>query len=228
MSYKIISKFVKDISFELPNVEAYVLLEKEISKYNLNFDIKSKPFKKNIIEINTILKNLSLKVGSYADQLSRSTDNLASLDLLNAIGKFAKEINATNLINSDPKKWILNTPNELKLINASHPLLTGEVVSNTIKVGGNYKALLITGPNTGGKTVALKTAGLLTVMALSGLPIPAQNGTKIPAYTEVFADIGDEQSIEQSLSTFSGHIKSIINIISKANNTSLVFQIQPC
>ena len=173
-------------------------------------------------EINTILKNLSLKVGSYADQLSQSTDNLASLDLLNAIGKFAKEINATNLINSDPKKWILNTPNELKLINASHPLLTGEVVSNTIKVGGNYKALLITGPNTGGKTVALKTAGLLTVMALSGLPIPAQNGTKIPAYTEVFADIGDEQSIEQSLSTFSGHIKSIINIISKANNTSLV------
>tara|TARA_Y100000996_G_scaffold113982_2_gene84523 strand:+ start:23565 stop:25880 length:2316 start_codon:yes stop_codon:yes gene_type:complete len=173
-------------------------------------------------EINTILKNLSLKVGSYADQLSRSTDNLASLDLLNAIGKFAKEINATNLINSDPKKWILNTPNELKLINASHPLLTGEVVSNTIKVGGDYKALLITGPNTGGKTVALKTAGLLTVMALSGLPIPAQNGTKIPAYTEVFADIGDEQSIEQSLSTFSGHIKSIINIISKANDTSLV------
>ena len=173
-------------------------------------------------EINTILKNLSLKVGSYADQLSQSTDNLASLDLLNAIGKFAKEINATNLINSDPKKWILNTPNELKLINASHPLLTGEVVSNTIKVGGDYKALLITGPNTGGKTVALKTAGLLTVMALSGLPIPAQNGTKIPAYTEVFADIGDEQSIEQSLSTFSGHIKSIINIISKANNTSLV------
>ena len=173
-------------------------------------------------EINTILKNLSLKVGSYADQLSQSTDNLASLDLLNAIGKFAKEINATNLINSDPKKWILNTPNELKLINASHPLLTGEVVSNTIKVGGTYKALLITGPNTGGKTVALKTAGLLTVMALSGLPIPAQNGTKIPAYTEVFADIGDEQSIEQSLSTFSGHIKSIINIISKANDTSLV------
>ena len=173
-------------------------------------------------EINTILKNLSLKVGSYADQLSQSTDNLASLDLLNAIGKFAKEINATNLINSDPKKWILNTPNELKLINASHPLLTGEVVSNTIKVGGDYKALLITGPNTGGKTVALKTAGLLTVMALSGLPIPAQNGTKIPAYTEVFADIGDEQSIEQSLSTFSGHIKSIINIISKANDTSLV------
>ena len=108
------------------------------------------------------------------------------------------------------------------MVGALHPLLTGEVVSNTIKVGGDYKALLITGPNTGGKTVALKTAGLLTVMALSGLPIPAQNGTKIPAYSEVFADIGDEQSIEQSLSTFSGHIKSIINIIAKANSTSLV------
>ena len=173
-------------------------------------------------EINTILKSLSLEVGSYADQLNQSTDNLASLDLLNAIGEFAKEISATNLINSDPKKWILNAPNELKLVGALHPLLTGEVVSNTIKVGGDYKALLITGPNTGGKTVALKTAGLLTVMALSGLPIPAQNGTKIPAYSEVFADIGDEQSIEQSLSTFSGHIKSIINIIAKANSTSLV------
>jgi len=173
-------------------------------------------------EINTILKKLSANVGSYADQLKQSTDSLASLDLLNAIGKFAKEINATNLIDKDPKEWILETPNELKLVNASHPLLTGDVVSNTINVGGDYKALLITGPNTGGKTVALKTAGLLTVMALSGLPIPAQSGTKIPVYSEVFADIGDEQSIEQSLSTFSGHIKSIINIISKANSTSLV------
>tara|TARA_B100000029_G_scaffold378292_2_gene373017 strand:- start:12859 stop:15276 length:2418 start_codon:yes stop_codon:yes gene_type:complete len=173
-------------------------------------------------EINTILKNLSSKIGTCAEQLKLSTDQLASLDLLNAIGKFAKEINATHLIDKDPSDWIIEAPNELKLINASHPLLKGDVVSNTINVGGSYKALLITGPNTGGKTVALKTAGLLTIMALSGLPIPAQNGTMIPKYSEIFADIGDEQSIEQSLSTFSGHIKKIINIIARADSSSLV------
>ena len=173
-------------------------------------------------EVDRIIRELSRAVGDTRADLVDAIERLAQVDLTIAKGHLGREFDAVDLHRPGAQGWLVDAPGELRLIEARHPLLGPDVVANTIVVGGDHHALLITGPNTGGKTVALKTAGLLTVMALAGLPVPANAGTTVPVFESVFADIGDEQSIEQSLSTFSGHITAIIAVLERADERSLV------
>ncbi len=156
-------------------------------------------------EIERILKALSAQVADIAGQMSRDIAAAGVLDFIAAKAALAEEQGAN--------MPALRQDGYLELRRARHPLLQGEVVPNDIYIGRDFWTLVITGPNTGGKTVALKTAGLLTLMAQAGLHIPAGPTSQVNVFTEVFADIGDEQSIEQSLSTFSSHTTQIVKII---------------
>jgi DNA mismatch repair protein MutS2 len=174
-------------------------------------------------EVERILRALSDEVGRAAGRIHATIQCLAQFDLAFAKARLAEALGATELPYPGPEQpWLVPGPSELVLVGARHPLLRGEVVPISLHVGGAFTVLLITGPNTGGKTVALKTAGLLTLMALAGLPVPAERGTRIPVYTGVYADIGDEQSIEQSLSTFSAHMRTVIRILGEAGPNTLV------
>ena len=173
-------------------------------------------------EVERILRELSDATGEAADDIVDAVERLAGVDLALAKARLAEALDARALAVVGAQPWLVEPEAGLRLNDARHPLLEGEVVPVTIVVGGDYQALLITGPNTGGKTVALKTAGLLCAMALAGLPVPAEAGSQVPVYEGIFADIGDEQSIEQSLSTFSGHITAIIDVIERADGRSLV------
>jgi DNA mismatch repair protein MutS2 len=172
-----------------------------------------------------ILAQVSSLIGEHATELKYGVENLAALDLAFAKAKYADELKASEPIIHELKVAGLKPSNlpTLKLIEARHPLLDpNNVVPIDIDPAPGTRAIVITGPNTGGKTVSLKTLGLLVVMAQSGLHIPAQSGSELPCFHSVWADIGDEQSIEQSLSTFSGHITNIIRIIKKIDHRSLV------
>jgi DNA mismatch repair protein MutS2 len=174
-------------------------------------------------EVERVLRALSNRVGAVADQVVASVEGLAELDLVFASVRLGEALRAEDLPPDGTEQgWLLDAPAELRLVNARHPLLTGDVVPTTLYVGGAFSVLLITGPNTGGKTVALKTAGLLSLMALSGLPVPASEGSQVPVFAEIYADIGDEQSIAQSLSTFSSHMRNVIAILDAAGPQSLV------
>ena len=167
------------------------------------------------LEIARILAELSSRVAEHYREISSNLELLTKLDFIMAKGKLSCKMHA-----SEPK---IDTDGELRLISARHPLIEyKKAVPVDIRIGGDYRTLIITGPNTGGKTVSLKTAGLLVMMAQSGLHIPASHASTLPIFGEVFADIGDEQSIEQSLSTFSSHMKNIVSIIDKASYDSLV------
>ena len=186
-------------------------------------------------EVRRVLAALSAEVGELAGAIVPGVGALAELDLAFAKAKYADELKANEPIlktwakvkrqsseaaDIQPPTFDLLT---VTLIHARHPLLDPEtVVPITIDAAPGTFALVITGPNTGGKTVTLKTVGLLAVMAQSGLHIPAQSGSELPCFQAVYADIGDEQSIEQSLSTFSGHITNIVHILKKADRRSLV------
>ena len=157
-------------------------------------------------EIQAILANLSNAIANVSDGIIRNFELLSHIDFALSKGRLALELNAS--------KPIFNTDGIIKLRGARHPLLNPKtVVATDIELGDDYNLLLITGPNTGGKTVSLKTCGLFTLMAQAGLHIPAKDRSEIAVFDDIYADIGDEQSIEQSLSTFSSHMKNIVHIL---------------
>lgn len=166
-------------------------------------------------EIQRILKHLSALAKLEITPLNNLADGLIALDFLQAKARLAKQMHAV-----EPK---LTTDQSLDLLKARHPLIDpAHVVANDIVLGHDFDTMLITGPNTGGKTITLKTVGLLQIMAQSGLFIPAAEDSKVGVFSDIFADIGDEQSIEQSLSTFSSHINDIVAIMKQVNATTLV------
>ena len=182
--------------------------------FELNNKIQSLKVEENT-EIEHILEQLSLKIAPYISELKNDVFLIGKLDFIFAKANLAKHMDAICPILNDDKI--------IDLKKARHPLIEKEkVVPIDIKIGDNYSSLIITGPNTGGKTVTLKTTGLLSLMGASGLFIPAEEKSSIYVFDSVFADIGDEQSIQESLSTFSAHMTNIINIIKHATSNSLV------
>ncbi|MCI6270297.1 MAG: endonuclease MutS2 [Lactobacillus delbrueckii] len=166
-------------------------------------------------EIHRVLHELSLDAREEMEAIKRVAAALSELDFLQAKAKLAKQMRA-----SQPA---LSADQSFKLLGARHPLIDPDkVVANDIALGQDFDTILITGPNTGGKTITLKTAGLLQLMAQSGLFIPANEGSSVAVFDQIFADIGDEQSIEQSLSTFSSHINDIVAIMKQVSKESLV------
>ena len=177
-----------------------------------------------------ILYELSVQIGEHREELTYGVENLAMLDLIFAKAKYAEELRASapvlhRIENRRQKEQTSGESRQpsIHLMQARHPLLDPQtVVPIDVDPRPGTRAIVITGPNTGGKTVSLKTVGLFALMAQSGLHIPAQSGSELPCFYAVYADIGDEQSIEQSLSTFSGHITNIIRVLKQIDQRSLV------
>lgn len=166
-------------------------------------------------EINRLLRELTVTIEPYRESLSHQLNQLVELDVIQAKGRYAQQIKAVKPLLSDKR--------HVALLKARHPLLIEEeVVANDIVIGEDYKTVIVTGPNTGGKTVALKTLGLLQLMGQSGLFLPVDEESTIGIFSGIYADIGDEQSIEQSLSTFSSHMTNIVSILEKIDEKSLV------
>lgn len=166
-------------------------------------------------EIERILTELTAMLAPYADEIREDLNIMGQIDLVFAKAKLSRELNAVM-----PR---LNRNNYVRIVRGRHPLIPADrVVPIDIWIGKDYRSLIITGPNTGGKTVTLKIVGLFALMVQSGIFVPANEGSEFPVFEHIYADIGDEQSIEQSLSTFSSHMKNIVGILDKADENSLV------
>lgn len=184
------------------------------SIFDLNNQINNIKLEENI-EIEKILDNLSKQLYPIVNNIKQTINSIGNIDFIFAKAKYSQVM--------DCIEPIINTDKFIDLKQARHPLIdTKTVVPIDINLGKNFTSLIITGPNTGGKTVTLKTVGLLCVMACSGLHIPAKENSSIYVFDNVFADIGDEQSIQESLSTFSSHIVNIVSILKESTQNSLV------
>ena len=201
--------FVHDISYSGSTI--YI---EPVSIFELNNQIHNLELEENI-EIERILKELSDSIFPITNNIKLTLESIGNLDLIFAKAKFSRDTNATEPIIAEEKI--------IDLKEARHPLIDSKVVVPIdIEIGKKYTSLIITGPNTGGKTVSLKTTGLLCLMAYCGLHIPAKEGSSLFVFDNIFADIGDEQSIQESLSTFSSHMLNIIEIYNLATEKSLI------
>lgn len=190
-----------------------------MSVVNINNEMKELA-NAELMEIEKILENLSALAAGAVEDIAFNLQTLTDLDVIFARAKFARSYNG-----SEP---IFNTDGIIDIKSGRHPLLEKHsVVPIDIKLGEEYSLLIITGPNTGGKTVSLKTLGLFTLMGQAGLHIPALDGSKLAVFDDVFADIGDEQSIEQNLSTFSSHMSNIVYIVNHASPNTLCLFDEP-
>jgi DNA mismatch repair protein MutS2 len=185
-----------------------------MSLVNLNNEIRELVLKEKA-EIEKILTELSLKVQDNGEQCLSNFKILIELDFIFAKGRYASSLNAI--------KPIVREDGIFNILSGRHPLIESDnVVPSDVYLGEEFQTLMITGPNTGGKTVTIKTVGLLHIMGLSGILIPARDNSSISFFKEIYADIGDEQSIEQSLSTFSSHMTNIVNIMRHVDDKSMV------
>lgn len=204
-----IKGFIHDIS----NAGSTVFIE-PISVFEKNNEL-NRLKKEEELEIERILQELTKLFFPYVEELSLDIRLIGELDFIFAKAKFSKSLQATTPL--------INCKKELHLKNARHPLIAPEkIVPISLDLGSNFNTLVITGPNTGGKTVTLKTVGLLTCMACSGLNIPCDENSSIYVFDNIFADIGDNQSISNSLSTFSSHMSNIVEITKQATENSLI------
>jgi DNA mismatch repair protein MutS2 len=215
---------IKGIVHDVSNTEATVFIEPWTTTDTQNELRQLVAEEKD--ETERILKTLSAEAGAFEGEITRNMELIAEIDLALAKARYAREAKATEPIIVAASRSAEAEGHEpggvLRLVEARHPLLRKKAVPLSVEIGRDFSVLVITGPNTGGKTVALKTIGLLSLMAQAGLPIPAQAESRIPVFDGVYADIGDEQSIEQTLSTFSWHIGNIVHIINNATAQSLV------
>lgn len=204
-----IKGFIHDIS----NAGSTVFIE-PISVFEMNNELNGL-IREEELEIEKILQELSQLFSPYVEELKLDINLIGKLDFIFAKAKFSKSLQATIPL--------IHTKKEIHLKNARHPLIAkNKVVPISLDLGNDFSVLLITGPNTGGKTVTLKTVGLLTCMACSGLAIPCDENSSIYVFDNIFADIGDDQSIHDSLSTFSSHMLNIVEITKHATENSLI------
>ena len=204
---------VKGLVHDMSSSGSTVFIE-PIAVFDLNNELSNLHIEEEL-EIERILQNLSGLLYPYTKELKADTELIGKLDFI-----FAKAHYSLNLHCTTPE---IIENKAIKLINARHPLIDpAKVVPSSLEIGKDFSSLIITGPNTGGKTVTLKTVGLLTAMACSGLNIPADEHSQIYVFDQIFADIGDEQSISESLSTFSSHMSNIVNITHSATSDSLI------